>query len=131
MDTDERILKLVEERLFDEVTTYITEGILESYESFKYNFAKMKPTKELYERLKENDNWALYDYAGDYDKYYPNWQKKLVNVFKKALKTNKEEIDAEMEFLESDELSDASANIASGIIAEAIKGERKKMKNEE
>lgn len=128
MENDERITKLVEEYLFDEVERYIEEGILESYESFKYHFAEMKPTEELYERIKKDNNWALYDYVGDYNKYYPDWQKKLINVFKKALKENKEETYAEMDFLESDELSDASANIGSGIIEEAIKGERKKMK---
>lgn len=130
MDKDERIFKFVEEHLFDEINSYIEEGILDSYESFEYSFSNIKPTKELYERLKENDNWALYDYVENYDKYYPGWQKILVNAFKKALKENKKEIDAEMDFLESDELSDASANIGSGIIADAIKGERKKMKNE-
>lgn len=128
MENDKQILNLVEELIFDEISTYITEGILENYESFKYNFAKMKPTKELYERLKKDNNWALYDYADDYDNYYPNWQKILVDAFKKALKRNKEKVDAELDFLESDELSDASSNIASGIIAKAIKREQKKMK---
>ena len=122
------IAKRVEDILFDEVERDITDNLLESFESFSFNFSKMKPTKELYERLKENDNWALYDNSEDYDEYYPNWKEELIKRYEIALKENEDQLDAEMDFLESDELSDISANIASGIIVKAIKNERKKMK---
>ena len=122
------IAKRVEDILFDEVERDITDNLLESFESFSFNFSKMKPTKELYERLKEDDNWALYDNSEDYDEYYPNWKEELIKRYEIALKENEDPLDAEMDFLESDELSDISANIASGIIIKAIKNERKKMK---
>lgn len=130
MINDYEIEKLVENYLFDEVERCIEDGLLENYESFKYNFAKIKPTKELYERLKEGDKWALYDYVGDYNEYYPDWRNILIKALKKYIEINSKEIDAKIDFLESSEMSDASSNIACGIIEKAIKGERKKIKNE-
>lgn len=119
---------IIEDALGDAVERTIIDSYLEDYKTFKQAFAKLKPTKQIYEELKKDDNWASYDYIGEWNKYYPNWKKVLKEEYKKALaEENFDPTEAQLNFLESDELSDASANIAAGILETAIKDI--KMKN--
>ncbi len=124
------IEKLVEDTLGDEVERTITDSYLYDYKDFKFHFARLKPTKEIYEELKKDDNWAQYDYIDEWDKYYPGWSKALKKEYEKIITKEKDPLEAELDFLYSDVFSDASANIAAGIITDAIKGikNRKRVK---
>ncbi len=119
---------MIENMAFDEIERTITDGYLASYKEFKFNFAKMNPSKKIYDELKKNDNWADYDYSGNYDKYCPNWEKKLRDEYKRIEAKNPDPLEDELEFLESDVFSDVTANIAAGIIETGIKDLKNKEK---
>jgi hypothetical protein len=102
----------------DEVTGIIDDYYLESYENFKNVFNE---SKKVYDKLKENDNWALYDRFSDYP------DSSVKSIFEKAKELYEEGSDSfTIDLLESDEMRDNIDSIAYGIIEDAIKGEKKR-----
>jgi hypothetical protein len=102
----------------DEVTRIIEDYYLESYETFKNVFNE---SKKVYNKLKENDNWALYDSFSNYPESY------IKPIFEKAKELYEEGSDSfTIDLLESDELRDNVDSIAYSIIEDAIKGIKKR-----
>lgn len=124
---DYSAVKEISYDLFDEIEAYVKNVLLKDYESFENTFSKMSPSKELYMRLIDKDNWELYNRVENYNRYYYNWRNELIKEFKSAIKRNKDEVSVKNDFLTSYKLHDISMNIATGIIIDAINGEQKNM----
>lgn len=111
----------IESALGEEVSGTIEEYYLDDYETFKFSFAKLGVTREIYEELKKDDNWALYDYTSEWNRYYPGWQKKLTEEYKKIQNEESNPLEAEVDFLESDAFNNISTIIAAGVLTDGIK----------
>jgi hypothetical protein len=120
------IIRNINENIGDEISETIEEVYLKDYNSFKLYHGKLHPTKEEYEYLKKDSNWALYNDFSSYPKEY------LEMIYDKAkeLLHGYEEDNGEfyMDLLESDEFKDSTSNIASMILTDALKNIRKDKK---